>query len=492
MKHVKNMVLMVALLCFEKMVSRDYLKPSENNTFVAQDLNNVKFDSSYSANDNTTSNSLIDDATFLTEYNTKEVEPLLSNSDQVSTEHLVTSPLNVEEQAERLITQAYVTPEMQWTILSFYKRPFVIDLTTRMPVLYELKNNSFERQVTNDPLQFMPTIEDIVDAVVLANLSPASKDVTVKALKTALNAVNAAIFLASVQASYDIKQQNYYFYQTAERDLIGALSKKAQKVSDALELIESQPITPEGSYPFWSYNAVNLDNKNHIMLNADGIAMITEQNNFKTLLEKGDNLSLYQAADLLVRQCYIAQDAYRSDRIQIQQNRVVDIYRHYHTFTQLITRAKDKPKLSEKNLALKQIRQAVQTALFIAKQELNYTQYNKMLPDLQTMDNQVKTWILMKEYGVTKEDQNRASMWSNLTNIAIGVGVTAAAGAAVFGYNNPKTINEMYNNFIQPTISSAEKFIQSTKTSFSDLLTGEKAKTEKRAEELYGIYTMGS
>lgn len=350
--------------------------------------------------------------------------------------------------AHRLVAESYVSPKMQWDILSFYEKPFVIDKITRMPVLYTLDGQPIIDEITGKQ-QSMPTVEELLQHVQFINISSELKTRIIIALKTAIEAVNIAMFVAGVEAAYDENKQNYYFYQTANQEVIALLKIKKALLQEKLDVVK-QLSTSGANKPF-EYQAREIhSNKNHVMFSPQEIKDIIKLNDFTTLIVNRDNQdSLYKAANLLLKQCFIAQQQHLKDKARFEKlgketkdiRNNLYIFEHFPKYQDLINLAKNMPTPAQKNMMLKHIRQAVQTALYIAKANSNY--YITTDPFVQIFKNwdaELANLCIDLKYGATQDDLSRANLLANLTNIAAGAAVIGTAAAAYYGYQNPDQV----------------------------------------------------
>ena len=342
--------------------------------------------------------------------------------------------------ADQLIAESYVTPEMQWAVFQFMEKPFVINKTTGVPVYSETES--------------VPSVDEILSTVTPSTLSNYSKDITLKALQAALSAIKTATFVAALEAAYDINKKNYYWYQTADGMLTDILNYKKNRIEQMIATV-TRATTSKGSVSSAS-STVKLVNKNYMIISPEMMDAIIAANNFKTLAADPNNkVNIQEAATLLFKGCVIAQK-----NIIFPENWIKPALESgYYIFSdafpnmdQLINFAKSKQTPGQKHELLKSIRQAVQTALFIAKQNSTYyVTTDPLVQVLKDMDARVSKVYMDRAYGATDEDLNRAGMWSNLTNIAAGAAVVGAAGAAYYASQNPddvKAIAQQAQDFV--------------------------------------------
>jgi|GEM_PF-2406268 len=325
--------------------------------------------------------------------------------------------------ANQLVAESYVTPEMQWAVFEFMKKPFAIDTTTGIP--------AYSKE------QSMPSVEEILAKV----LPSQSQNITLKALEASLSAVKTAIFVAALEASYDTNKQNFYWYQTANENVTSELHSKKSRIESLISLVTRSPQT--GGAPHESFQVREEDTtSNTIMISPEDVHKIINDNSFKALAANpNDRVKIQQAATLLFKECFIAQQNITIPKKWISIHNSYIFGDDFPNMNQLIDVAKGANGLSQKHEFFQYIRQAVQTALFIAKQNSTYyVTTDPLVQALKDMDTRISEFYMNPLYGATPDDLGRAQMWSNLTNIAAGAAVVGAAGAAYYASQNPEDV----------------------------------------------------
>lgn len=338
-----------------------------------------------------------------------------------------------DEVADRLIEESYISPAMQWAILSFFQQPFIINNITNLPVVLD-----------NKKIRNWFTVEDILNNVEPSNLSATSKTTTINAIQAAMQAIDIAVEVAKLEAGYDANKQNYYIYQNADTQITKILYAKKQKLEAMLSRIQTAQIKSSDSA--FSYNVQKLDNNDFRMLSIDEVDELILATDFRTKTE-------HVAAQLLFKESFIAQQHHLKNKTRLENIRQSEhrdenlVYNKFPSMSELVSIAKNMNTKPETHAFLTDIRKAVQTALYIAKKEYQKVYHlstHPLVQALQNMDDQVKAVWINPQFGATQDDLSRDAMWTNLSNVAIGVGATvgvaAAAGAAYYGYNNPYAV----------------------------------------------------
>lgn len=363
---------------------------------------------------------------------------------------------NLRLNAEQLIEESLRGPKEQATVLFFYKAPFVIDRITRMPVLYTING---EQVIQNNKQQMLPTVNQILQTIDLSSLSYESQEKTIEVLEIYLRAIDEAKQVAAIEAYFDANSQNYYFYQTANATLTDLLDTQAKAIRSKLDAVKkASPSAPEEGFNYDKNHiekSIKSHNKNHIIFNKSEVNEIIENNDFRDKVKNGNFL---EAATLLFQQCFIAQQQHLKDKVrfgsfgkeskEVKKNEY--IFEHFPNFKALCNIAQKIANKDKKtaNALLKDINQAVQTALYIAKKESNYyITTDPLVKILYDMHKEVDAYCINPEYGATPADINRNAMWSALATAGYGLAITGAAAGAYYYKDIPGQIGSaIYDN----------------------------------------------
>ncbi|MBV8660901.1 MAG: hypothetical protein JO129_02040 [Candidatus Dependentiae bacterium] len=378
--------------------------------------------------------------------------------------------------AERLTEESYISPEMQWAIVAFLGE-------TKLTI----------NKVTG-AVQGIPTVASMLASInhQLEEQLPidyAHKQAIKNALHAMLEATEIAIFVAQVEAAYH--DPKFIFYQNVNTQLTTTLNDQKQAIQTALTGINAivpfdQP-TPESSYFSWIWGSntapvlepsimdtstiIRVGHKDqNITIPAKHMPMIIKNNDFKEMTDA------VQAANLLFKQCFIAQqhhvkDADRIQKIQINFHGHVSATNYIFTnFPDLYDKSKNSYPICEiakklvpqnqfrdelqsdptseqiqAHLLLLHIRQSIQTALFIANKKssvnIGYklpayvTSYlDRIVSQLMQCDAELSALCKDPRYGATLEDTYRDEQWATITKVAAGIAITAIAGGVVYSY----------------------------------------------------------
>ncbi|MBP6870013.1 hypothetical protein KBC04_03970 [Candidatus Babeliales bacterium] len=401
---------------------------------------------------------------------------------------------NPADKANRYIEEAYITPMMQADVLDFYEKPFIIDAITRMPVLYELNGIAIEDKETKKQ-QVMPTIEELIEYTTPSLLSRELKKRTLNALHASLEAIDIAKFVVTLEASY--------FYKDVDPKLYEILNEKTDKVHQLIDVIESMPAKSENRPFTYNYKDIHPTSIHHFIFSQEQVAAIVKNNDFKKLIEDRSNRTkLMKAANLLVKQCFIAQQLHLKDHIRFGKlaQEIKDIYYGNYIYElfpgveTLIKTAKNMPTEKDQNKMFKHIRQAVQTALYIAHKNSNYyLTTDPFIAIFKEWDAKLAEFCTNPEYGADQRDIDYENRRSNLTLFAAGTAVIGVAGA-YYGYNNPdvvKSITDQASGLVKQAYDTTDKSVNTIKTSLppkEPYTFGKGVKAYTKAQELeYGI-----
>ncbi len=389
--------------------------------------------------------------------------------------------------ADQLIAQAYVSPEMQYAVLSYVDdKPCTINAIT-------------------GKIQNIPTIDRIIlgksNSKNDREVDPyADKAGRLNALHAALEAVNLAKFIAGLNVAYANpeylafapKISSNYFMPPLDEQLIEALNKREQQLNEALGYDYNW-----GSWLWkWNWSSIiptSLTNmftiKNqpsHGVSNPlqvkPQLKDITSENNFvsipdstmKGIIKHYDYKQIIdsqQAAELLWKQCFIAlQDFTQTDMLiycfakhgtisqthYIYDNFTIDNH-HVHTLDQICIHIKNavhdnKHTPAAAHNLLLQLRKSVQTAMFIANKNSGYNigyqlptivtqSLDKIVIKLNEFDKKLDALCQDASLGARTEDLARKQTWNKITAILTAGVVIAGAGtyAAVNYFTKPVT-----------------------------------------------------
>lgn len=358
---------------------------------------------------------------------------------------------NLSENANRLIEENIRGPKEQAAVLFFYQAPFVIDIMTRMPVLYTLEGQPI---MQNNIQQSIPSVKQILEKIQHSSFSYESKAEALQVLKIYLDAIDDAKQVAAIEAYFDANQQNYYFYQTANAQLTEILDQQAKKIRTMIDEVKAKTISE--NHREFTYNNINLSNKNHILFSINNVNEIIKHNDFREKIKNRNNKEeLVKAAELLIQQCFIAQQQHLKDTLRLKKFYPKDILKNYifqtfPNFDNLISIASEIANQDKKaaNKLFKAINQAVQTALYIAKKESNYyITTDPFVKILYDMHKKIDQYCINPDYGATIEDINRNAMWTALATAGYGLAIASAASAAYYYKDIPEQISStIYNN----------------------------------------------
>ena len=376
-----------------------------------------------------------------------------------------------QQAVQRLTSESLISPEMQWEVLSYLgERDVVVNkdtgLVQNIPSTQQLLddiNQKLQYSITNDQKESM-------------------KD----SLHTMLEATDIAIFVASVEAAY--KDQNFMLYQIVNSQLLIDLNDQKLAIQATMNNVNS--ITPidapaqESSYFSWFYqpgpaNQITTMEVPMIMLDPNSPTFTIRAKLMKAIIKSNDYKSMAdptQAANILFKQCFIAQqhhlkDTYRMNNIKINLQSPVTGHNYIYTnFPNIYNKSQNSypicdiaknivpasqvrydlqaPVTTEQKQAhqlLLDIRQSIQTAIFIANRKSNVN-VGYLLPssvvsyldgivgELMNYDAQLSILCKDPRYGATPEDTYQSEQWAMITKAAAGIAVTAIIGGGLYAY----------------------------------------------------------
>lgn len=384
----------------------------------------------------------------------------------------------------RLTNESYISPEMQWAALSFLgKKSIHLNKTTGMV----------------EDLQSVDVMLVAINQQLNNQISNAQKESMKDALHAMLEATEIATFVANIEAAY--KDPEYIFYKNTDSQLVANLNAQKQAIQTSLDKVKNmqaydQPASSSSYFSWiWGSNTtatpqdvahpaiiVPFDTATTtILLPAELMPAIIKNNDFKETADPVD------AANLLFKQCFIAQQHHLKDSFRIKSIAVnlqsplsatryvfsnfPNIYdknlRSYPIcqIAQFLATSKQRrtdiqaPLIEEQeqaHLLLLHIRQAIQTALYIANKKSNVnfgyllpasvTSYlDSIVSQLTQYDAELSRLCKDPLYGATIKDIYRDEQWATITKIAAGTIVFAAITGAtvVYGPSAIQTVSGM-------------------------------------------------
>ncbi len=364
---------------------------------------------------------------------------------------------------DRLIEESLFSPEMAWNILYYMRQD-------RMVI------NKITGAVEN-----LPKIAAVLKSIAQdlnnsAQIVSEQKQAMKNALHALLEATETAIFVTAVEAAYH--DPRFIFQPTVNEQLISELNAQKQTIQSYITAINN--ITPydeqysSSSYFSWlpsfgaaanpasalSMQQITIDPYSEtITIPASLISTIVKTNDYKEMADAG------QAANLLFKQCFIAQQHHLKDtqlisKIKFNINAPVNahnyIYTRFPDIVQMCQIAQNfvtaqaprvdlqAPLTQEQMIAhqlLLHIRQAVQTALFVANKKSSFnigyllpttvTSYlDKIVGELTKYDTYLDALCKDPQFGATVNDTYQSEQRWMITKYAAGA-VTAAAVTAI-------------------------------------------------------------
>ena len=369
-----------------------------------------------------------------------------------------------EQLAYRLTQESYILSD-QWAILSFLGAPDVTiniktgDIAGIPPVDYVLKEvqNKMKKSF-NYPI----------------------KESIKNALHAMLEATDVAIFVAAVEAAH--KNQQYIFYQDIDVQLATILEKQRQQIQGILDELNSryvadEPVTATSYFSWFAPTQITTQAPKHvdpftfnpnqetIKISREMMEEIIKQNNYK--IEKKSNPK--HAANLLFKQCFISQQHHLKDAARFQKFniRFENPLRPDNYFLKHFPGIDDACSIAESivhgqhlrnnlndPLTLQQtqahkllldIRQAIQTAMYIANDKSSYN-VGYVLPasiasylggiviELTAYDTKLSTLCKDPQFGATQDDMYRDEQWAIISKIAAGTITTAMLLGGLYLY----------------------------------------------------------
>ena len=342
---------------------------------------------------------------------------------------------------------------MQWEILTMldYK---------------ELTINRFTGDVQGIPS--IPQLLAIINQK-MGHLTPEKKVILKNGLRTMLEATEIAIFVANVEAS--LQDRQFIFYQTVNSNLLATLNSQKQNIENLIKRVNDIQIGEQSSYFSWLWSSTSNTAQSYkpdstitvsinpqsplVTIPAELMATIIKNNDYKQTSDPN------KAANLLFKECFIAQqhhlkDLHRIGQIRINLQSPVSahnyIYTNFPDFRAICAIAKDiipgnqyrsdlrapvTPEQQQAHQLLIHARQAIQTALYISnkKSDINLgyllPNYVKSYLDatlnvLLQYDKELSTLCKDPRYGATMQDTYQDEQWSTITTWAIRAAVTGA------------------------------------------------------------------
>lgn len=398
------------------------------------------------------------------------------------------SPENIaSDLADLLIEQSYFSPEMQYSVTSY------------------MNSGLFELNVLTGKVRNIPKVADMVEGKLNADgvRDPYSDEVGRKnALHAALEATKTAKFLAGLNAAYAMVDDNMVFAPTLnsnwtaplDPNLLQALNARENSLKSALGYDDSwfQWITDWSLWvpksltsmiyatptrtrqatadtPQLHFNPYQRNPQANDVIVRIPDSLI--KSIIKTNADYKQKINSQEAANLLIKQCFIAQQTFDEDtRLGIELNAwpvycmpaKTPISTAHYIFDQLeiapgkyantIDLLCDKitsagfchHNKTELHMLLLQIRKAVQTAMFIANKDSSYnagyklssgiSQYlDRIIGYLAIYDNKLDALCKNQDFGGSRTDIMRSAIWSRISNIAMGAAALGAVGIATFG-----------------------------------------------------------
>ena len=358
---------------------------------------------------------------------------------------------------DSLTRESYISPDMQWAVLSL--------------------NNpqNMEINATNGAVQNIPNVDEML-ITIASKLSPtmnysktnpfndAQKDPLLKALYAMLEATEIALTFIAIKSGY----QEAQFIN--RQDLIQDL--QAQKA--VIQTIINKINTINQSYSSWIFGAsgpsktVKLANLNlqPIPFNPQTSTIIIPANFIPSIIQLQDykqQINATTAANLLFKQCFIAHQQHQINPIPLNKIKqlnaesyvyqgLLDIYKNetYPICEDILKLNKDL-----RRARLLEIRQAVQTALFVANKKSSFnigSQYvtsffDGIVSELMKYDAHLAILCKNPAYGATNADIAQSAQWSTMSKVLAvgGVLAVAAASAAVYHYGADESLKTIQN-----------------------------------------------
>ena len=380
----------------------------------------------------------------------------------------------VQQLANELTQESYISPDMQWAVLSLNNpENMVINATTGV-------------------VQNIPTVNEMLITIAL-KLSPAMNDSKTNPFNDAqkeplLKALYAMLEATEIASTFIAIKSGYQEAQFINRqDLIQDL--QAQKA--AIQTIINKINTINQSYSSWIFGAsgpsktVKLANLNlqPIHFNPQTPTIIIPANFIPSIIQLQDykqQSNATAAANLLFKQCFIAHQQHQANPIPlngIQQlnaesyvyQGLLDIYKN-----ESYPICEDILKLNKhlRRARLLEIRQAIQTALFVANKKSSFnigSQYltsffDGVVSELMKYDAHLATLCKNPQYGATNTDIAQSAQWATMSKVlAVGGVLAVAAGtAAVYSYGGEKSLQYAKDWFARKPSTPSDQLVQLT------------------------------
>ena len=405
-------------------------------------------------------------------------------------------------QANKLIELSYFSPEMQQAVLACVGRPFKVSIVT-------------------GKVQNIPTVAEIIAS------QPVENNTKLNALHAALEATRTAMFLAALNVAYD--NPNYVFFapnissNLFMPSIDSELKKKLQeRESEILIALKDNPDylrwynisswIPTDLVSMFSLNGKKLQEHVTTLLALDfnpDIGNLSADNNFVTIsgqtlkelikhFDYKQKVNPQQAANLLFKQCFIAQQIFDNDPVQqffpadawplypIPAGQSVSASNYVFDRLEVIRQANNRPNANNDNgynglhhppvnttyahtvdelcnaisqnalilphntlqahLLFLRIRKAIQTAIFIANKNSNFylgyilpagiTKYlDRVVDQLVKYDAKLSNLCKDQQLGATTDDLKRDKIWNAITLTAQAAVVIGTIATAIdYGY----------------------------------------------------------
>ncbi|MGZ6251030.1 MAG: hypothetical protein ACXWL2_03315 [Candidatus Chromulinivorax sp.] len=369
--------------------------------------------------------------------------------------------------AKRLIEESFISPEMQWTIISFLG-----------------KQHMTVNKVTG-AVSDIPTLEELFDLInkkIQKPITKKEKETIKNVLHVMIEAINLAKTVAQIETEY--QDQNFLLYQTINQELADLFKTHKDKAWDLINFLDdlstiSNPEDKPSSYFSWipyfgsasknnsstiSHESISVNpHSDLIEIPATLMPTIIKTNSYKEFPAN----QYAQAANLLFKQCFLAQqhhlkDMNRIEKLSIRMHGSVNAHNYlYNNFLQdpiktpiqlieevannIIAKAPTRSSVYENRTQahlnahelLLHARQAVQTAIYIANSDSTYNlglilpksivgYLNNIVGTLLQYDNQLSELCKQPLYGATPEDGYYEERRANITKLAAGLTITAA------------------------------------------------------------------
>lgn len=366
--------------------------------------------------------------------------------------------------AQRLTLESYITPEMQWEILSILDQK-------------EATINRF----TGD-MQEILSIDNLLAVIYKKMQSPIDaqqKETLKNGLRTMLEATEIALFVANAEAAQ--KDPKFILYQTVNSQLLASLDNQKQNLQRILNEVNRIQVGEQSSYFSWIWGSSDTSNSTKtpgadspitvainpqspiVAIPSELMASIIKNNDYKQTADKT------KAANLLFKQCFIAQqhhlkDLYRISQIRINLQSPVSadnyIYGNFPDFYRICQIAKDlvpnnqyrsdlrstpSREQQQAHLLLVHARQAIETAVYIANKKSNInlgyllpqfikSRLDEILGKLLEYNTQINILCKDPQLGATVDDIYQEEQQANILKFAAGIAVTAVVGGGLYTY----------------------------------------------------------